>query len=315
MEIFRTMKAISCNSPSVVALGTFDGIHIGHQEIMNRLLRISQDEKLIPTVYTFSDHPLAQVAPDRVPPQIIDVEHKESFIGQMGIKQLVMVPFDVYQRTIEPEAFIRDVLIGMLKMEHIVIGEDVKFGYQGLGDRVFLEELADKYGFKITVVPAIKMGDVRISSTMIRGLLLEGRIREANLFLGRKHSVVGTVVEGKKLGRTIGVPTANLKISRPMSTIRAGVYITETMIEGIKYQSVTNVGFNPTFNQKSLNLETHILDYDDNLYTKSIEVFFIHRLRDEMKFNNVDDLIIQMIDDIAQTRIYFNSSLYRTGNL
>lgn len=306
MKIFFELEEIDANiEPTSVALGTFDGLHIGHAEVLNIMKRAAQEKDLKSFVYTFSNHPKEILAPDNVPSKIMDIDEKVQIFARIDVDYLALIKFDETQIIYEPEDFVKEVLIGLLNMKHLTVGHDYRFGRKASGDVSILMDLADKYGYTYEIVEPIMKNELRVSSTLIRELLQEGRIEEANFYLGRKHFIKGLVVRGKGVGHTLGFPTANLRIKENISTIKPGVYITETIWKGKWFPSVTNVGYNPTFEQTGIHLETYILGIDQEMYDETIEVHFIKRLRDELKFNSLDELMVAMNKDLANTKAYF----------
>lgn len=307
MKIYFEIEAIDPDiRETSVALGTFDGLHIGHAEVLNRMKSSAAQKGLKSFVYTFSNHPRELLSPDNVPSKIMDIDEKVQIFTRIDVDYLALVKFDETQIEYEPEEFIKEILIEKLNMKHLTVGYDYRFGKAASGDVNVLMSLSEKYGYTYEIVQPIMRSDVRISSTLIRELLQDGRIEEANFYLGRSHFVKGTVVRGKGLGNKLGFPTANLRIKENISTIKPGVYITETVWLGRTYPSVTNVGFNPTFEQTGIHLETYILGIDREMYDQVIEVHFLKRLRDELKFKTVDDLVEAMQVDLAKTKTYFN---------
>lgn len=305
MRIITQLKDMMIEEDTVVAIGNFDGLHIGHMEVINDLIREAKARGLKSLVYTFANHPKKMTNPSAVPPHILSREQKIHLIEKAGVDILAIPSFDMEHMTIEPHIFIEKYLVGGLRAKHMIVGHDFRFGKQAKGNVDTIKALAEKNAYSFTVISPILLGDVRISSTFIRQLLLEGKIRDANLFLGRKHSVYGEVVIGKKVGSTIGYATANLRITSHMTLMKSGVYVTRTKLRGKMYDSITNVGFNPTFNQDQFNLETHIFGLDEKLYGEHIEVFFMDRIRDEIKFDNLDELVKQIDQDVIYTRQYF----------
>jgi riboflavin kinase/FMN adenylyltransferase len=306
MKIFFELEEIDANiEPTSVALGTFDGLHIGHAEVLNIMKRAAQEKDLKSFVYTFSNHPKEILAPDNVPSKIMDIDEKVQIFARIDVDYLALIKFDETQISYEPEDFVKAVLIGLLNMKHLTVGHDYRFGRKASGDVSILMDLADKYGYTYEIVEPIMKNELRVSSTLIRELLQDGRIEEANFYLGRKHFIKGLVVRGKGVGHTLGFPTANLRIKENISTIKPGVYITETIWKGKWFPSVTNVGYNPTFEQTGIHLETYILGIDQEMYDETIEVHFIKRLRDELKFNSLDELMVAMNKDLANTKAYF----------
>lgn len=306
MKIFFELEDIDVEkSETSVALGTFDGLHIGHIEVLNRMKHIAEEKGLKTFVYTFSNHPKEFLSPDQVPPKIMDIEEKVQIFTRIDLDYLALIRFDEDQNTYEPEDFIKQVLIEKLNMKHLTVGYDYRFGNKAKGDINLLLTLSEKYGYACDIIQPIMRNDVRVSSSLIRELLKEGRIEEANYYLGRKHFIKGTVVRGKGVGHTLGFPTANLRIKDNISTIKPGVYITETVWKGKTYPSATNVGFNPTFDQTGIHLETYIIGINQAMYDEVIEVHFLKRLRDEKKFDSLADLVDEMNGDLEKTRLYF----------
>lgn len=306
MKIFFELEDIDVEqSETSVALGTFDGLHIGHIEVLNRMKHIAEEKGLKTFVYTFSNHPKEFLSPDQVPPKIMDIEEKVQIFTRIDLDYLALIRFDEDQNTYEPEAFIKQVLIDKLNMKHLTVGYDYRFGNKAKGDINLLLALSEKYGYSCDIIQPIMRNDIRVSSSLIRDLLKEGRIEEANYYLGRKHFIKGTVVRGKGVGHTLGFPTANLRIKDNISTIKPGVYITETVWKGKTYPSATNVGFNPTFDQTGIHLETYIIGINQAMYDEVIEVHFLKRLRDEKKFDSLADLVDEMNGDLEKTRQYF----------
>lgn len=307
MKIFFEIEEIDIeNEATSVALGTFDGLHIGHAEVLNIMKEAARLKGLKSFVYTFSNHPKEFLTPDQVPPKIMDIDEKVQIFTRVDVDYLALIRFDEAQILFEPEDFVKTILIDKLNMKHLTVGYDYRFGKKANGNVALLIELSEKYGYTYEIVQPIMRNDVRVSSSLIRELLSDGRIEEANFYLGRKHFIKGLVVRGKGMGHKLGFPTANLRIKDNISTIKPGVYITETLWKGNIYPSVTNVGFNPTFEQTGIHLETYILGVDQEMYDEIIEVHFVKRLRAEIKFNHVDELIVAMQGDLSKTKAYFN---------
>ncbi len=307
MIIYFDIEAIDTQvEPTSVALGTFDGLHIGHIEVLNAMKKTAIEKQLKSFVYTFSNHPRELLTPDQVPSKIMDIEEKVQIFTRIDVDYLALLKFDASQYAYEAEDFIKEVLIDKLNMKHLTVGYDYRFGKGAKGNVQMLIDLSSRYGFTYEIIKPIMKSDKRISSTLIRELLFEGRIEEANHYLGRHHFVKGMVVRGKGMGKSFGFPTANLRIKENISTIKPGVYITETVWKGRTYPSVTNIGFNPTFNQTGIHLETFIIGLDREMYDELIEVHFIKRIRDELKFEHVNDLIETMKKDLELTKRYFN---------
>jgi len=307
MKIYFEFDEIDCpNNGTSVALGTFDGLHIGHIEVLNRMKLAAKQKGLSTFVYTFSNHPREVLTPDTIPPKIMDVDEKVQIFTRLDIDYLALIKFGEMQLSTEPEDFIEKVLVERLNMKHLTVGYDYTFGKKACGDVQMLIDYSKKLGYTYEIVEPITKNNIRVSSTLIRELLSEGKVEEANFYLGRRHFIKGTVCHGKGLGKTIDFATANLRIKDNISTIKSGVYITETILSGLTYPSVTNVGTNPTFKQEEIHLETHLVGIDRPLYGETIEVYFIKRLRDELKFNSIEDLIDAMKHDYKVMLSFFN---------
>ncbi len=305
MIIHRNIDHPSLSEPSVVALGTFDGMHLGHLSVIKKMIKYGTLNNLTKVVFTFSDIP--KHFNQSVTSKIMSNVEKLQWLEQMGIDIVVSLPFDDAIKNISHRTFFK-YIVNQLHADAIVIGENFKFGRSALGTAKWLSNKCTEQQCHCIVMPPVKLDDEIISSSTIRELLIDGKIMAANRLLGRKHFVSGTVKKGKQVGKKLGYATANLTICDYMTNIKPGVYITETLLNGKKYHSVSNVGYNPTFEQCDFNLETHILDFNQSLYDEEISVYFEKRLRDELKFENTEDLIAQIARDVAQTELYFKKA-------
>lgn len=306
MKIIKRMEDIAFEDQKTgVALGTFDGLHVGHQKVICKLVDVCQQEGLKSVVYTFSNHPREYTNKDHLPNRILTLDEKIDQFEKLGIDELVLVEFDRMQMEMEAHEFVINLLMERLNMQHLVVGFNFHFGRGAQGNVSFLKTYAEKYNFGLSVVEGVHMLGDLVSSTRIRKVLKEGNIELANTLLGRHHTVSGKVIKGKQVGSKLGFPTANLCVSPNMTLLRSGVYITRTHIFNKVYKSVTNVGFNPTFNQNEFNLETYIFDFSENLYHKYITVEFLHRLRDEIKYTTLEALKKQIDDDVQNAEQFF----------
>lgn len=311
MKVIRTLTELKEQVeavPSGVAIGTFDGLHIGHQQVIGSLLEACARQELRSVVYTFANHPREFTNRDALPNRILTVDEKIDLLDGMGIDLLVMVEFDQEHMEIEAEAFVAQVLLEGLGMKFLAAGYNFHFGRGARGDAAFLERLGAEKGFEVSVTPPYTLDGEPVSSSRIRQRLGEGDIEGANRLLGRHHTVSGVVVHGKKRGRLMGFPTANLAVSHNMTLIRPGVYVTRTWVGKAHYKSVSNVGCNPTFSQTEFTLETFILDYHEDLYHHYITVEFLHRLRDEVRFETKELLMVQIAQDVEDARRYFRQA-------
>ncbi len=307
MEIIRDLDELSrVNVNTGVALGTFDGLHIGHQEVIRKMILNCQRRNLKSCVFTFANHPRELTTNAGAPPRILTLDDKVKLLESYGVDILVILNFDKRLMSIEPDAFVRDILIKGLNTRYLTVGFDFRFGKKAAGNVELLRAYANDGHYEVDIVsPVIAEGE-KISSSAIRALLKEGRIEDVNNQLGRHYHVSGEVVSGKRVGNTIGFPTANLKISSNMTLIKPGVYVTKTTVRDTVYYSVSNVGYNPTFDQKMFNLETYILDFNKDIYNEIITVEFHTRIRDEIKMDSLEQLIDYIKKDVGFTKEYFN---------
>lgn len=311
MKVIRSLTELRENlklMPSGVAIGTFDGLHIGHQQVIKALVSTCAQKDLRSVVYTFANHPREFTDIDALPNRILTVDEKIDLFDGMGIDVLVMVEFDRDHMEIEAESFVEDILVKLLGTRYLAAGYNFHFGLGARGDTALLKEMSSKSGFEVTVVPPFELDGIPVSSSRIRELLKLGDVEAVNRLLGRHHTVSGQVVHGKKRGTIMGFPTANLAVSHNMTLIRPGVYVTRTWIGKEHHKSVSNVGYNPTFSQTEFTLETFILDYHADLYHHYITVEFLHRLRDEVRFDSREGLMTQIEQDVQDARRYFKQS-------
>jgi riboflavin kinase/FMN adenylyltransferase len=312
MKVIKHLKQNSdfhIDRSTAIALGTFDGVHLGHQQVINTMIGTARTLDYDALVFTFSNLPKYYQKLRTQENRILSIEDKIELFESLGLDYLWIVPFNEAIKTMTREDFIH-YLCTHLNMKHLTIGYNFRFGLDGKGTVEWLKEIHESYGFSCHVIGAIEDTIGPISSTRIRTLLKDGQIESANQLLGRTHYVSGVVHPGKQLGRTIGFPTANLKISPNMTLIKSGVYITETCVDDKRYYSVTNVGYNPTFDQEDFNLETYILDFNEDLYHKRIKVYFHSRIRDELKLNGVEELKEWITKDVQDAKQYFASHEY-----
>lgn len=274
---------------SAVSLGKFDGFHRGHRLLLDRIL---EPPKLYATVFTFDGILNGK--------QIYLEEEKRSLLERLGVEREVLFPFSEKTRSMTPETFIREMLVERMDAKLICVGEDFHFGKDRRGDVDMLSKYAPQYGYELCVFPKIKEDGEVISSTRIRGELAQGRIEKANRLLGDPYFVRGEVVHGNALGRTIGMPTANLLPGEQKLLPAYGVYATRVEADGKVYGGVTNVGVKPTIGADRANVETTLLHFDGNLYGKQITVYFLEFLRPEQRFDSLEELKAQMSRDKAK---------------
>ncbi|PYN81922.1 MAG: hypothetical protein DMD96_07715 [Candidatus Rokuibacteriota bacterium] len=302
MQIVRGLESYRPDAgPSAVALGAFDGIHLGHRAILGTAVAHARREKLQALACTFDRHPMEVLQPDRAPLPITTLEERLELIAETGIDTTVVIPFTPDVAAVEAKAFVHDVLVGTLGAREIVVGFNHRFGRGARGDAGLLESLAGPLGFRAHVVPAFMVDGVAVSSSEIRASLQRGDLPSAARLLGRPYSIRGEVVRGAGRGRTLGFPTANVKTDRPLG-LPAGVYVCQVTVGPSRHQAVVNVGVRPTFGETELAVEAHILDFSGDLYDRRISLTFLTRLREEKKFPNVDALRQQIALDVAAAR-------------
>ena len=292
---------------SVVTIGTFDGVHVGHQKIINRLVHIAETNKLQALVLTFFPHPRMVVQKDSSIKLINTIDEKAAQLQQLGVDHLVLKVFTKTFSRLSALEYVRDVLVNKLKVKHIIVGYDHHFGRNRTATIEDLIEFGKFYGFEVTQIDAQEVGDVAVSSTKIRAALREGNMRVANDFLGYNFMLTGTVVKGKGLGANLSFPTANIFIEEPYKLIpKQGVYLVQSKIENQLVYGMMNIGKNPTVSQDNkTHIEVHFFNLDANLYTKTLKIELLEHLRSEIKFPNIEALKVQLEKDkaLAQKRI------------
>ncbi len=304
MKIFNSLEEIKNIEPTVVALGNFDGVHRGHQEIINRTVKEADAAGLKSGVFTFSNHTssiLENVSPVK---NILYPDQKISILENMGVDYMFNIPFTKEILSMEPVQFIDEILVKKFNIREAYCGFNYSFGYKASGTPEVLMREGLKRGFGIHVQEPFEIDGIVVSSTYIRKLIEEGRMEECTRFMGRMYAIDGEIVVGNKLGRTIGFPTCNTVVDDTMITPPNGVYITMCTIDGVRRPSVTNVGVKPTIGKYEKNIETHIFNFNEDVYGKHIRVDFIKHTRPEMKFNGLDELKNQIENDCIQARVY-----------
>ena len=313
MRLFHGTDNAEIARPTVLTLGVFDGLHLGHQLIMRTVVERSREMGAVPTVITFDPHPRAVLHPESAPPLLQTFDQKIEAFGVLGVEQAIVVRFTEAFAQIEAEDFLRDVVRERLQALEVYLGRGFAFGRNREGNIELLRKESERLGFHAEEVPEVRLRGQRISSSMIRGLLAEGRVNLARRMLGRPYGVEGRVVRGAERGRLLGFPTANL---RPENRVvpRGGVYVSATLIEGGWRRSVTNIGTRPTFEKDSAepSIETYVMNWEGDLYGDVVRVRFLHRLRDERKFGSIDELKRQIANDRDRAASYFERSGVRS---
>ena len=303
MKILNHLDDISDDfRGAIVTIGNFDGVHLGHQHIFRKVVREARQHKSKAVVITFEPHPKMVLHPERKPFYLITtLEEKIARIEDTGVDGLLLVPFSLEFSKTTAREFICSILWDKLRIKKIYIGHDYTFGRGKEGNEAYLASFGEKLGFTVEVISAFKVGDAVISSTLTRNAILEGRVQEAARFLGRPYNLSGLVIGGHQRGRNLGFPTANLSPDKVLIPKR-GIYAVRLLLADKPNQGVLNIGFNPTFSDNALSVEVHIFDFNEDIYGKRLEVLFIDRIRDEMKFDGPAQLVDQIRRDVKRAR-------------
>ncbi|MGW8321474.1 MAG: bifunctional riboflavin kinase/FAD synthetase, partial [Thermodesulfobacteriota bacterium] len=303
MELFTDLEQVEgcCAKKGVVTLGNFDGLHIGHQVLIGKVVNRAREIGGNSIVFTFHPHPLKVLSPDTCPPLISTYEEKIALFEELGIDLLLMIPFTRKIAEMSAWDFAETVLANTLNASEVFVGFNYRFGRDREGSVDRLREFGEKLGFRVTEVREVTVHDEVVSSTKIRDLLRAGNVDHAARLLGRPYAITGRVVKGDQRGRTLGFPTANVE---PVHEIMPypGVYAVRVFLEGKQYDGVANAGFRPTFDKRDLCLEAHILDFSGEVYGKEITLFFVAKIRDEKRFESLEALKAQIEKDIVEGR-------------
>lgn len=298
MKIVNSIKSFSANKPTIVTIGTFDGVHLGHKKILEKIVENAHSQNCESLVLTFFPHPRTILQADSEMKQLNTLAEKTNLLSALGIDNLVIHPFDAAFSRLTAEEFVKQVLVDTFKIKKIIIGHDHRFGRNRTANIDDLIEFGNKFGFEVEEISAKEINEVSISSTKIRNALTEGNIELANNYLGYYYSLTGIVSKGKQLGRTIGFPTANIKIVEEYKLIpQNGVYIVQSNLDGIMYHGMMNIGTRPTVDGTTQTIEIHFFDFQKELYNQKITISLLHRMRSEQKFESVDALKKQLDKD------------------
>jgi riboflavin kinase/FMN adenylyltransferase len=304
MQTINDLRKISKTTlkNAVVTIGNFDGVHIGHQALFRQVIETAESIDGTSVVTTFEPHPIRVVNSNKHFPLITLYEQKAELIGATGVDTLICIPFTREFAAIPARTFVKEILSDLIGMKAIVVGQDYSFGRKREGDVSLLKEMAESHGFEVIISGWIELDGDRISSTVIRNLVREGRVDEANRLLGRHYQVWGTVIRGRDRGaRLLGFPTANLTLYDELCP-KTGVYAVTVEHDNIPYKGVANIGYSPTFQEGQFGVEVHIFDFDKAIYDQPIRLNFIRRLREEKKFSGPESLAVQISHDIEKAR-------------
>ncbi len=303
MKIIRSLDEITAPFPkAVVTVGNFDGVHLGHQALMKKVIERSQATGGTAVVFTFEPHPV-KVLKGKHLPLITPFPRKMELIAQQGIDVAICPPFTKEFAQIEAEEFISEILLKKIGMKEMVVGYDFAFGKKREGNIDSLKKWGKELGYKVHVVGPVVINGTIVSSTKVRELITDGEMERVKELLSRYYQVTGTVIKGKNRGGPLlGIPTANLKLVNEVFP-KNGVYAVEVIYQDKTYPGVANIGFNPTFGNNALSVETHIIGFNQNIYGETIRINFVKRLRDEKRFNNIEGLKKQIQKDIEVAQI------------
>ena len=303
MELIRGIHNLQHQPQGcVLSIGNFDGIHLGHRAVLSRLLKEAERLQVPSTVMTFEPQPAELFAGKNAPGRLSRLRDKFVQLEKLNLDRLLCVSFTHQFANLSADQFIEELLIKKLNVKFLVIGDDFHFGYQRLGDFALLKEAGKKYDFEVVDTKSLSQDTCRVSSTRIRSALAKGELQQVEQMLGRKYSISGRVGHGKKLGRTIGVPTANLFLKRRVSPVSGEFVVSILGIDNKTYTGVAHIGCRPTVNGERQQLEVHIFDFEGDLYGRQLEVLLENKLRDETRFESFAELKVQIDKDIQQAR-------------
>ena len=308
MKTFHSFNEFKSTKKTVLTLGTFDGVHIGHNAILDKICKASEKENLESVILTFFPHPRLIVSNNYDIKLLNTMNEKAGLLEKVGIQNFIVHPFDKTFSELSPREFVTQVLIEKLNIQKIIIGHDHKFGKDRAADFNDLINFGKEFGFEVEEISAQQINEVSVSSTKIRNSLLEGNVVLANEYLGYPYVLTGNVVKGNQLGRTINFPTANIEIPEEYKLIpKIGVYVVTVDVNNDTVFGMMNIGVKPTLGENKLSIEVHLLDFDKDIYNQKIQVKVLERLRDEQKFDSFDALKSQLEKDKQNTIQYFEN--------
>ncbi len=298
MKIYQSTINFSTNRKTIITIGTFDGVHLGHQSILKKVVEAKENNTYESSLLTFFPHPRMVLQQDTSIKLLNTIDEKAELLDKFGIDNLIIHPFDAAFSNLSAEEFVKEILIDRLNIHKIIIGHDHRFGKNRTADIGDLILFGKKYGFEVEQINAHEIDEIAISSTKIRKALMEGNIKLANQFLGYSYFISGKVIEGKKIGRTLGFPTANIQINESYKLLpKNGVYIVSSEINDILYFGMMNIGNNPTLGENEQSIEVHYFDMSENIYNKKLKISILEHIRDEQKFNSLTELQAQLEKD------------------
>ncbi|MEC7829991.1 MAG: bifunctional riboflavin kinase/FAD synthetase [Bacteroidota bacterium] len=296
--IIRNPKLLNLNKKYFITVGTFDGVHLGHQKIITHLVKKAKQKNCGTLLLTFDPHPRKVVQPSNAPMLLQTIEERSEILSKLGLEIIFVQPFTKAFSKLNAEEYVRDILVNQLNVEHLLVGYNHRFGKNRTANIFDLKKLGKKYKFSVGEIQAHIVNKITVSSTKIRHAINNGNIKYANSLLGHTYKLKGIVMKGRQNGKKIGFPTANVKINEREKILpKNGVYAVKVNYNEMTNLAMMNIGTNPTFSGNYISNEVHLINWDGNLYKKEIEIFFIERIRDEKKFNSIQDLSIQLQND------------------
>jgi len=311
-----TPKDLPLPFETVITIGSFDGIHLGHQTLFEETLNLSSALKSEPVVVSFDPHPRMVLFPESEFKLLTTLEEKIHLLSASRIKNILLIPFTKTLSELSPDLFVQEYIVDKLRAKGVIVGFNFRFGKKKMGNVDYLEQIAQKYNFIVKAVPPVILNGVTISSSTIRNLIAKAQIEEANKLLGRPYFILGKVIKGKGRGKNLGFPTANIEVSPLKMLPPAGVYAVLVTVNGEKFKGALNIGKRPTFEEKDFSVEVYIFNFNREIYGKTLKVEIIKHIREEKKFSSTEELKTQikkdceLIDKILSQSFpfFFNSS-------
>lgn len=298
MEKHLSIHSFKSKKKTIITIGTFDGVHLGHKSILEKMKNATLENIYESVVLTFFPHPRMVLQQDSSIKLLNTIDEKATLLEKFGINNLIIHPFDEAFSNLSAEEFVKEILVDKLNIHKIIIGHDHRFGKNRSADINDLISFGKKYGFEVEQISAKEIDEIAISSTKIRKALLEGNIKLANEYLGYPYFISGKVVDGKKIGRTIGFPTANIQINESYKLLpRNGVYIVSSEIKNVLHFGMMNIGNNPTLGDNEQSIEIHFFDLKEDIYNENLQIAFLENIREEHKFNSITELQTQLEKD------------------
>jgi len=299
MQIVREIENFKPGAePIYLALGNFDGLHKGHQKLINEAVAAARNDNGIAAAFVFEPHPIKVLFPERAPKLLVTAQHKAELMEKLGLNLLIYNSFTLAISKCTPEEFVQNILINKLNITQAFAGFNYTFGHRGTGTPELLQELGKKHGFGVKIIPPVEVNGQVVSSSLIRKALDAGDIKQSRAMLGYDPMLEGQVIEGEQRGRTIGFPTANLSVSSELNVPGKGVYAARAQIRDGIFQAVVNIGSKPTFHEEyPISIEAHLIDFHDEIYGEKMRLYFIDKIRDERRFSNVEELVGQISKD------------------